>query len=207
LGCKTTPITDQVLGPSYEPKNAYQAAGRFPADIRRVAILPLSVPNADAQIESGRDTLQPLLYSEIDKQQLFQSVIVTPEQLQQLTGKPAWSAADKLPPKLFEQLKDTYGCDGVLFCQLSHYRPYQPMIVGWNFTLVGTLESPTPWWSVDEVFDGSDPQIYNAARRYYQNHIQQPGPLADSRAITHSPRRFAQYTLHAALSTLPKRDL
>jgi hypothetical protein len=47
--------------------------------------------------------------------------------------------------------------------------------------------------------------VVTGARRYYQQHIQVPPPLADSHSILSSPRRFGQYAAHEALATAPTR--
>jgi hypothetical protein len=172
--------------------------------MRRLAVMPLTAPSQDAQAETGAATLQPVLIAELGKTKAFEIVSVSPEQLQQWTGRASWTAEEKLPPDLLKRLQETLSCDAVLFCRLTQYRPYRPVAIGWRLKLVAAKDADI-LWSVDEVFDGGEPAVVNAARRYAQEHFQQPPPLADSSSILNSPRRFGQYTLSAVLATLPGR--
>lgn len=175
----------------------------LPESIRRVAVLPLaSAPDSTA--ESGRQTLDPILQAELSKSRLFERVQVTSEQLRQWTGRSEWSSDEQLPLDLLQRIRTATGCDAVLFCRLTQYRPYKPLAIGWNMKLV-EVRQPRIWWSVDEVFDAGDPAVVNGARRYYQNQARQTGPLADSYTILDSPRRFGQYTLATLLGTLIPR--
>lgn len=199
--CKTPRLSDMVIGPSYQPSNIYMAGPVLPESIRRVAVLPLAAAAGDSASEFGRQTLEPVLQLELGKARLFERVPVTSEQLRQWTGRGEWSAQEALPLDLLQRIRTATGCDAVLFCQLTQYRPYKPLAIGWNMKLV-EVRQPRIWWSVDEVFDAGHPAVVNGARRYYQSQARQTGPLADSYAILDSPRLFAQYTLAELLQTL-----
>jgi hypothetical protein len=203
-GCTTHPWSDTVMGSSYQPSNFSRAGARLPSQLRRIAVLPLVSRFSDFTSETGRDQLQPVLAAELAKTRAFELIIVTPEQMRQWTGRPAWTPDEKLPDTFFERLRAALDCDGVLFCQLTLYRPYKPLAIGWHMRLVGISERTT-WWTIDEVFDAGNPAVVNAARRYSQNQLQNPPPLADSYSIINSPSRFGQYTLQAAFATLPER--
>ena len=203
-GCATIPLSDSVTGPSYQPSNFSRVNAKLPGQLRRIALLPLTTRFADFDTETGRDQLQPLLAAELAKTKAFELVVVTPQQLRQWTGRPGWTPEEKLPEKFFDRLRESAGCDGVLFCQLTLYRPYKPIAIGWSMRLV-EIQGLKSWWSVDEVFDAGSPAVVNAARRYGQSHLEQAPPLADSYSILSSPRRFGQYSLAAVFATLPER--
>jgi hypothetical protein len=112
------------------------------------------------------------LAAELAKTKAFELVVITPQQLRQWTGRPGWTPEEKLPEKFFDRLRESAGCDGVLFCQLTLYRPYKPIAIGWNMRLVG-IQGLKSWWSIDEVFDAGSPAVVNAARRYGQSHLEQ----------------------------------
>jgi hypothetical protein len=205
VGCGTIPIPDRVvLGSSYQPGNIYRQSERLPESLRRVAILPLSVSVDESLRTEGREALQPLIYSELAKCKLFELVYVTHAELQQWTGRSDWRAEEKLPPNFFEKLKDQLGCNAVLFCELSQYRPYKPLVIGWQLKLIDSDE-PRSWWSADEVFDAGEVSVSNAARRYYFEYFRDGAASGDSNLILSSPRRFGQYTLSALFATLPSR--
>ena len=203
-GCTSLHLSDPVLGPGFEPANVYRREPFLPKNLRRVAVLPLTVGRDEAQLTAGREALEPVLWAELNKIMRFELQPVTPAQLLHWTGRPAWSTQDRLPRGFFDKLKEESGCDAVLFAQLNNYRAYAPLAVGWNLKLVDGQPSPI-LWSVDETFDAGDPQVANSARRYAQQAEQDPRPLSDSLSVLASPRRFAQYALSALLATLPDR--
>jgi len=200
------PLTDPVLGQGYQPRNVYRHAVELPGELRRLAVLPLTAADPGSIGEAGRESLEPILRAELGKTRIFELVLVSPEQLQKWTGRPQWTAEEPLPPDFGDRLREAFGCDGVLFSQLTVYRPYGPLAVGWNLKLVDARQ-PRIWWSADEVFDAGDPPVANSARRYYHRHVLEKSALAESRSILESPRRFAQYTVDALLATLPLRAL
>jgi hypothetical protein len=202
--CATLQPSDLVIGPGYQPSNVHSRTATLPKELRRVAVLPVAINRDEPNLESGRQALQPVLLDELHKLKRFEVQPVSAAQVQTWTAKPAWSAADRLPPRFFDKIKEELGCDAVLFCELTTYRAYPPLAVGWNLRLIDGGPTPTVW-SVDEVFDAGNPAVANAARRHYQQQEHDGRPLADSLGILSSPRRFGQYAARAVLETLPGR--
>jgi hypothetical protein len=216
-GCHVLPpLPNEVqdMGPRYRPSNIYRPTNSLSSQIKRVAVLPLITPATTGFLKAGVETLGPLLYAELEKCKRFEVIPVSPDQLKQWTGKIGWRADEPLPPDFFARVSDATGCDAILFCQLTRYEPYQPMAVGWKFSLVA---NPPPGpisaqelkgkivWSADEVLDAGEPGVANAARDYYGRHLRNEAPSADPSTILTSPARFGQYTLAALLDTLPGR--
>ncbi len=219
VGCHVLPPFPNVvqdMGPRYRPTNVYRRSNLLPAQIRRVAVLPLVTTTSTAFLQAGVETLGPLVYAELEKCKRFEVIPVSPEDLRQWTGKSGWRADEPLPTDFFGRLADATGCDAILFCQLTRYQPYQPLAVGWKFSLVAN-PPPGPLsvqemkdkivWCADEVLDAGEPGVSNAARDYYGQHLRNEAPSADATTILSSPVRFGQYTLGALLQTLPERTV
>jgi hypothetical protein len=204
-GCSLVPHHHAVLGPAYVPANVYRNAPKLPPTLRRVVLLPLAVTVERVPDEATiRETLEPVLQEELLKSKRFEVVSVPLERLQQRLGRTRWTAEEKLPAEFFSSLQEICPCEAVLFAQVTVFRAYPPLAVGWRLKLVGANGAPV-LWATDEVFDVGEPAVVNGARRY-QEAQQQPGaPLNDSRAILSSPRRFAHYSAAALLATLPER--
>ncbi|MEN9572809.1 MAG: hypothetical protein RL514_664 [Verrucomicrobiota bacterium] len=212
-GCETVEqvMSERVSGPDYQPGNVTRVPAGVPEQVRRVAVLPLVASARGAQAEAGAETMQAVLVAELVRAGHFEIVTVSAEDLTHATGRPQWTAEEKLPPALLQRLRERLGCDAVLFSRLTQYRAYPPLAVGWSFKLVECPakpgESPRILWAADEVFDAGNPAVVNSARRYYLNQSKVSGPLAESRTMLQTPRRFAQYTLHALALTVPPREL
>jgi hypothetical protein len=203
-GC-ATPLDSPLLVVSpYKPSNIYRPTPFMPASVRRVAVLPVTIEERDWQAEEGRTEVSPVLHAELGKVKVFERVIVTPDQLKELTGQRAWRAEEQLPANFFERLREVYGCDAVLFSHLRPYHAYKPLVVGWNFRLV-EAQRHTIIWAADEVFDAAKPAVAKAALCYWQDYTQLIPTELDTAGVLVSPRRFSQYTLCALLETLPSR--
>jgi hypothetical protein len=208
-GCSTTTIArgEIITGPDHEIANVHCLAPKLPERIRRVALLPLAAEPANSDINLGRESLEPILQAELDRLNVFEVIRVTPEQMRHFTGKSEWSANEKLPPTFLSTIKNETGCDAVLFSKLTRYHAYPPMAIGWNLKLVDATDCQI-WWAVDEMFDLSDPEVVNSARRHelgHQKYYQSSPLLADSRTALISPRRLGQYSVAAVFATLPER--
>lgn len=209
LGCGTTTMAqgEIVTGNDYEIRNVHRLAPKLPERLRRVAILPLTVEASSPNLNSGRDSLEPVLQSELDRLNVFEVIRVSPEQLRILTGARDWATHEELPPTLLSTIKKQFGVDAVLFSRLTRYHAYPPMAVGWNMKLVDANDGQV-WWAADEMFDQADPRVATSSRRYSLKHqkYHQANPLlADSRTALISPRRLAQYSVAALFETLPER--
>ncbi len=180
---------------SYKPDNVHRGTPRLAPYLRRVAVLPLACASDTVSLEAGRDALQPVLESELIRTKNFEVVKVSPERLRGRTGRTSWTGAEALPAAFFESMRAETDCDAVLFCQLTLFRGYAPLAIGWRMRLVDVHTRQT-LWAVDEVFDATEPAVVRGARRFDQ----EPG---DGWAILNSPRRFGTYAVSAVLATLP----
>jgi hypothetical protein len=195
---------DIVLGSSYVPANVHSRDPLLPNTLRRVAVLPVTTASDQAELQAGAEALEPILWTELNKLKRFEVQPITPAQLVSWTGRPAWRAQERLPSGLLDKARMELGCDALLFVELTTYRAYPPLAVGWNLRLVDGGTSPV-LWAGEEIFDAGVPAVVNGARRYQQQQATDSKPLADSMGILNSPRRFGQYTLHTLLGTMPGR--
>jgi hypothetical protein len=216
-GCAMqTPLDPGLTGPFHHPANYHLTDRKLPEGLGRVAMLPLTSAEDDLAARSGRESLQTILYGELIKARLFEVALVFPEKLEQITGKPAWSADDQLPADFLVRIREVTACDAILFSRLSNYRPYPPLAIGWHLLLVNAKDGRVIW-KIDEVFDAGEPRVWNSARRYaVENERTQAeftrlagtkhGSAFPSRVTglewINSPRHFAKYAANAAIETL-----
>jgi hypothetical protein len=184
--------------------NVYRAANRLPAAVRRVAVLPLAVSGGSGEMDFGRENLQPVLLAELRKTCRFELIPVAIEDLKRWSGKGVWSAAEKLPADFLARIREATGADAVLFCQLSHYRPYAPVAIGWKLQLVDATQGNV-LWAADIMFDAADPQVAASARCHGQAREGNLDRLLGASGILLSPNRFGQFAAATALGTLPAR--
>lgn len=205
-GCARHSFFAQAIAPAFEPGNIYREEGALSSHIRRVAILPMSVSSDEADLAFGRDALEPIFRAEIGRIRRFELVSISIDELRLLSGRGLWSAQDKLPLDFFDRIREKFGADAVLFTELTQYRGYEPLAVGWRLTLVD-IDEPHVLWAVDEVFDARIPSVAAAAVRYSDRNPDTSATLSDSRSVLVSPRRFGRYAAHAVAETMPGRGI
>ena len=199
-GCVSNPAN--LL--TYNPDNIHRSNPTLPANVQRLAVLPLSASSQSCDLDEGREALEPILREELIATKRFEVLQPTTETLRSYTGRTIWSASDELPPDLLEQLNKAVGCDAVLFSELTLFRPYPPIAVGWRFRLV-EVHSKEVLWAADEIFDSSQASVRTGANLFGWSEAKFGGAKEERWAMLNSPRHFGQYTLATLLETLPER--
>lgn len=201
-GCARLTQRMAIVGPSYEPGNVYLGGEKLPRSLKRVAVLPVTARGADPELGGSRATLEQALQTELGKRARFEVIPVLPDALRQWTGRSQWVTTDRFPTNFFDRLRDGTGCDAVLFAQVTDFRAYPPLAVGWRLQLLD-CDGLQVWWAVDEHFDASEPAVANAARRFHLEHAGKPAELTDTGEVLYSPRRFGSYAANAVVATCP----
>lgn len=203
-GCQNQKPSLPELGARFEPKNVYRAVVVLPGDLQRVVLMPVTVATPELATLDQRNQLAQILEEELRKTHRFEVVRATREELRRGFGKDAFSASESLPADLLTRIQSAHSADGVLFIQISSYRAFPPVSIGWELRLV-TADQGRTLWSLDETFDASQPEVARAARDHFRSHHTGAAELADPQADLRSPSRFCRYTAQAAWKTLPAR--
>jgi hypothetical protein len=214
--------------PDYQPENVFLYSPALPADVKRVTVLPLACDYQRMDLRDGCELLGPIVQAELIKTKKFEIVPVSPDVLRNRTGRTAWMGTEVLPRDLFDSLREVYGCDAVLFCQLTTFRAYAPLAIGWRMKLVDARTRQT-LWAADDLVDAGQPAVLNGLKRYRQVELETPDedqeslfnrlldlPLSfaelqsspasqENWLIRNSTQRFGQYAAAQVLTTLPSR--
>jgi hypothetical protein len=190
--------------PAYHPDNVFQYTPVLPYDLKRVAVLPLACDERRTDLQDGCGSLDSILQAELIKTKKFEVIPVSCEVLRSRTGQPTWTGAEILPANLFDSLREVYGCDGILFCQLTAYHAYPPLVVGWRLRLVDVRTRQT-LWATDEILDadGQTPPKEPGFDPFFEHYVTENSLKEWS--ILNSPREFGQYAVARVIATLPAR--
>jgi hypothetical protein len=203
--CQSIPVQTSVFRRDFKPDNIFVYPPRLALEFRRVAVLPIAAASMDGDLPAGCEALAPVLIEQLVKTKKFEAVPVDGENfLMPRTGRTAWTGRETLPPNFFDDLRREYDCDGVLFAELTTYRAYAPLAVGWRFKLVDARTRQIIW-AADELFDASQSDVRRAAVKYNDKAPISPIVADKDWAMLNSPRRFGRYTAAALLETLPER--
>ena len=188
------------------PANVFLRSPVLPADLHRVAVLPLTAESQGDNLPEGCEALQPVLLDEVVRTRRFEVVTVNAEILRGSSGRLAWTGTEALPSGFFDSLQREYGCDALLFCQLTAYHAYSPLVIGWRLKLVDA-HTHQILWSADEVFESrpKGPGALSDAMEFLYPHDSHLEAEGKQWAEAHSPRQFGRYAVAQLLRTLPER--
>lgn len=198
------PAQVEVSSHDCRPDNVFAYPAKLSLDLRRVAVLPLAAETASGDLSEGCTALGPVLLEQLVKTKKFETVAVDAAVLRQATGQASWTGTETLPPDFLPFLHREYGCDAVLFVELTAYRAYAPLAVGWRFKLVD-VRSGQIVWAADELFDAAEPAVYHASQRFSGQRLKWPFGHEENWLAANSPRQFGRYSATVLLGTLPER--
>lgn len=201
-GCRWLHSKQALMGPPFVPENVFVAGSRLPDEMRRIALLPVAIPEESSAFVEGRESLAPLVAAELNKTRKFEVVALTPMQVQRATGREFWSGEETLPADFMEKIVEATRCDAVFFCQLSTFRAHPPLSVGWRMKLVD-VRFKQIFWAADETFDAGNPSVQSGAWHYRKSEFKTME--SGDWLMENSPRYFGQYTIARLLETLPAR--
>lgn len=204
VSCQTTPVQTTVFRRDFRPDNVFVYPPKLSLDFRRVAVLPIAPAASEGDLAAGCEALAPVLLEQLVKTKKFEAVPVSANFLRDRTGQSAWTGREPLPVDFLASLRREYDCDGVLFAELTTYRAYAPLAVGWRFKLVDVRTSQV-MWAADELFDADQPSVRRAAEKFARETPVLPLVTEKDWAVLNSPRRFGRYSAAALLNTLPER--
>jgi hypothetical protein len=217
-----TGAADLTVGNTNQ-ENIFCGAPVLPPNVRRIVVLPLAHEETPVELAAGSEMLFPVLQSELIKTKKFEVVAGSAKTVQDLTGRSDWTGAEVLPPNFFSSLQQAYGCDAVLFCELTTFHAYAPLLVGWRMKLVD-VSTQKILWAADVAFDATDAAVRRNAQDFQkqQQNIhdkprtffnkawawlnREPEPVTDDQwTVLNSPRYFGQFSVYQLLQTLPAR--
>ena len=193
------------IGPFYTVGNVYMHPSGLSDEIRRVAVLPLIPSRGNRDAERGISHTQPVFTEEFSRNRRLDLVTVTPNRLQRMFGRRAFYADEPLPFDFLQRLRTETGCQAVLFAELTTFRAYPPVALGWKLHLFD-LESEELIWAVDEVFDGGTGPVANSMKRFIRQKHSTHGAAATELLVLDSPREMARFSLSEVIPTLMKKN-
>ena len=193
------------IGPFYTVGNVYETPEGLESHIKRVAMMPLTSGRGNRNAERGVPQMQAVLTEEFSRNRIFDIVTVTPDRSQRIFGRRAIYADEPLPHDFLQILQRETGCQAVLFTELTTFRAYPPVALGWKIHLFD-LESEKLIWAVDEVFDGGQSPVANSLRRHIRKNHSTHNSAATEILVLDSPREMARYSLSELIPTLVKKN-
>lgn len=200
-GCMHPPAGDSArIGPFHAPLNVVGEV-QLPPTLRRIVLLPVA-GGTIATAESVA-ALNPVFLAALQKENRFEIVALTREELLHRFRTPELRSTATLPHDFMAILQREHAADGVMFIDLTVYKPYRPLVLGVRAKLAVLGDDARLVWTFDNVFSAADPAVANSARHFFldSDHRDIPADLTPS--VLQSPSRFAAFVAAQTFATLP----
>lgn len=188
------------LGPFYQPTN-WTRDPQLPATLRRVVLLP--VASGSVAPPETAAMLQTVFLTELQKENRFEIVPITRAEFLQRFGLQEIASTAALPADFMARLQREFGADGVLFLDLTAYKPYRPLAMGVRAKLTTANSAARVLWAFDNLFSATDATVANAARHHFLEMDRRGVPADFTQAVLQSPSRFGSYVAATMFATLP----
>jgi hypothetical protein len=199
-GCMTPSFDDPARrGPFFTPAN--HAGEPSLGGLRRVVLLPVCGGTL-APVETVA-ALDPVIVAALQQQHRFEVVTLSREQCRRRFHVEEFSSVAALPHDFLATLQREFAADGVLFIDITVFRPYRPIGLGLRAKLATLDGNARLVWTFDNVFSADDPAVANSARAHFLGSDRGGVPADLSPGVLQSPARFAGYAAHAMFATLP----
>ncbi|HYC71887.1 MAG TPA: hypothetical protein VEB66_11810 [Opitutaceae bacterium] len=199
-GCASprTLLSRRAAAGDYAPANV-AAEPALPADLRRVAVLPVHGPG---ESERAAIALDPVVAVALQRQARFEVVTVSRADCRRWFGAPSFASTGALPHDLLAEIARRHQADAVLFVDLTAERSYRPLLLGLRAKLA-TARDTRIVWAVDEIVSADQPAVAaGMSRAAASTKGSVSATILDS---IQSPSRFAAYVSDALFRTLPPR--
>jgi hypothetical protein len=99
------------------------------------------------------------------------------------------------------EAKKRFKVDAIIFGTITHYKPYEPPILGMKVGMFSTATGNVIW-TADTILDSSEATVVRLVKNYYRTNYQRKQSLYGWKIILLSMKRYAQFAAHQVITTL-----
>lgn len=190
MGCFSTP-------PHRSSSLSYNKSDEFKKlQIRRVLLLPFEY-NVDR--EAVIDEVTEAFSVELRKIGSFEVIVPTGNKATIIPEHDIWSKGS-VNVNTLVALRKKYDADAIIFGNITHYRPYEPLLLGVKVGMIST-DTGSVVWSADGVFDSNENEVAELVKQYFES-THQKSALYGWKLILLSMRRYSQFVANQITETL-----
>lgn len=189
-GCASSPTVTRYSGLSYNKSDELRRTY-----LQRVLLLPFEYA---IDREAVIDEITEAFSVELRKIGKFE-VVVLQGKAKMLSENQIWDkGAINLNTVL--HLRKKYDVDAIVFGSITHYRPYEPMLLGIKLGMIST-DTGSILWSADGVYDSNENEVAELVKYYFES-THQKSALYGWKLILLSMRRYSQFVANQFTKTL-----
>ncbi len=190
VGCSSAP-SRHSSGLSYNKTDEFKKTR-----IRRVLLLPFEY---DVDREAVIDEVTEAFAIELRKIGSFEVVVPTGNKTALTPEHEIW-VKGTINLSTILTLRKQYDADAIVFGSITHYRPYEPMLLGVKVGMIST-DTGAIVWSADGVFDSNENEVAELVKHYFES-THQKNALYGWKLILLSMRRYSQFVANQITETL-----
>lgn len=200
-GCMTPSVNDPArTGPFHAAVN-HSGVSQLPSTLRRVVVFPLA--GGTVAPEESTIELDAVFATALQQQNRFEVVPVSREECRRRFHVREFSSTAELPNDFVATMRREYAADGVLFIDVTAFKPYRPLVLGVRAKLAAFDGEARLLWNFDNVFSAADADVANGARNHFLESDRRGIPADFTQSALQSPSRFAAYVAAEMFETLP----
>ena len=190
-GCQAT------LPPKSSSSLSFNKSASFnTVQIRRVLLLPFEYTT---DREAVIDEITEAFVVELRKIGGFEVVVPTGDKSLLFLEQDVW-VKGSINSDSALALRNKYDVDAIIFGNITHYRPYEPMLLGVKVSMIST-DTGDVVWSADGVFDSNENDVAELVKQYFEN-THQKSSLYGWKLILLSMRRYSQFVANQLTETI-----
>ncbi|MDR4505539.1 MAG: hypothetical protein MRK01_12235 [Candidatus Scalindua sp.] len=165
--------------------------------IHRVLIVPFAF---ETKREKVVKEVTEAFFIEFQKSARFETILPHDIQNGLLRQNDLWTKGLVRAESIIEARK-RYKVDAIIFGKITHYRPYDPPILGIKIGMFSTVTGNV-LWSSDAIYDSSEASVVRLIKDYHKNNFQKSQSLYDWKILLLSMKRYAQFVAYHIIETL-----
>jgi len=189
-GCESTPPT-RYSGLSYNKSNELRKTY-----LHRVLLLPFEY---DVDREAVIDEITAAFAVELRKIGRFEVIVPDGRKAKMLSENKIWDKGS-ININTVLRLSRNFDIDAIIFGSITHYRPYEPMLLGLKIGMI-SADNGIILWSADGVYDSNENEVAELVK-YYFDSTHQKSSLYGWKLILLSMRRYSQFVANQITKTL-----
>ena len=174
-----------------------KSAELFNSNIRRVIVMPFTYESEREEIV--KDVTESFAL-ELQKTGDFDVVLPREHMGLFAEGRELWSKGTIKGRFLLEARKQ-FGADAIISGEITHYKPYQPLVLGLKLGMINT-DTGVLLWSFDGVFDSNEPKVTDMVKGYFENSSQKEQSVYGWEIMLLSMRQYTRFVAGLVVSTL-----
>ena len=186
--------------PAKKPLTSYNKSDElYKFNIRRIIVIPFAYESDREEVV--REVTESIAI-ELQKTGEFDVVLLHENIGLFLEGRQLWNKGS-IKSEILIEAKRRFGADAIISGAITHYRPYQPLVLGLKLGMINT-DTGSLLWSFDGIFDSNETKVTNMAKSYFEKSSQKESSIYGWEIMLLSMRQYTRFVTSQVVSTLKK---